>query len=211
MTPYCVSTANFVETGNAPDPTGAEVEAILAGDRDALTRWFETEADRLYGFVFHRVGRDSGLAADVVQSTMSKALSQLRSFDPERGTMATWLRVMSRNIIRATVRPQRVEVPIEAFSDRVGGHLHALYTEMDSAAIPGEVLERDETRELVGMAIADLSEDYREVLTLKYIDECALTDIAELRDTTVDAVKSQLRRARSAFRDTFLTLLAAQS
>jgi len=188
-----------------------QLRAILAGNEAALTRWFEAEADSLYTFVFHRVGKDPWLASDVVHSTFSDALSRLAEYDAERGSMSTWLRILSRNIIRSTLRAQRSEVSLEAYWTQVDSRLHAIYADLDTTPIPGEVLERDETRELVSIAIANLPEDYRDVLTRKYIDECALTEIAEQCHTSVDAVKAKLRRARSAFRQTFLTLNAARS
>lgn len=192
-------------------PASVNVNAIVAGDPDALTHWFERESDPLYAFVFHRVGKDPDLAADVVQTTMSKALTKLRDFDPDRGTMSTWLRMISRNVIRDTLRAPRLEVSLDAYWSQVDDRLRSFYNEIDTLAIPGEVLERAETRELVGIAIANLTEEARNMLTGKYIEERSIADLAHHYRTTEDAIKSRLRRARAAFRETFLALLPAQN
>lgn len=192
-------------------PEPANLSAIIAGDQDALTNWFERESDTLYAFVFHRVGKDPDLTADVVQTTMSKALTKLGDFDAQRGTMPTWLRMISRNIIRDVLRAPRAEVSLETYWSRVDDRLRSFYNEIDTSAIPDEVLERSETRELVGVAIANLPEDARNMLTHKYIEERSIADIAHLYLTTEDAIKSRLRRARAAFRETFLALVPAQS
>lgn len=192
-------------------PRPANVNAIIAGDPAALNHWFERESDPLYAFVFHRVGKDPDLTADVVQTTMSKALTRLRDFDPERGTMSTWLRMLSRNIIRDTLRAPRVEVSLEAYWTRVDDRLRSFYNAIDTSDIPGEVLERSETRELVGVAIANLPEEAKNMLTDKYIEERSIADMARQYQTTEDAIKSRLRRARTAFRETFLALVPAQS
>ncbi len=72
--------------------------------------------------------------------------------------------------------------------------------------MPGEVLEREETRDLVNMAIAHLPENYRVVLARKYVDGEPLETLAGELGISVDATKSLLARARRAFRDTFAAL-----
>jgi RNA polymerase sigma factor (sigma-70 family) len=77
---------------------------------------------------------------------------------------------------------------------------------LDSELLPDAVLEREETRELVDVAMSNLPSQYREVLQAKYVDNLSLEHIAGLRDTTIDSVKSMLRRARAAFRECFLAI-----
>jgi len=178
----------------------------LDGDPQALAAWFTDHVDAVYAFVFYRVGRDRDLAADVTQSTFAKALEQLDRYDPERGTMATWLRLLSRNVIRDTLTAHRKAAQLQTTWDNVDTSLRRIYENMDSELLPDEALERAETRSLVGMALANLPPQYREVLEAKYMDDHSLNEIATRHATTLDSVKSMLRRARAAFRDTFLTL-----
>jgi RNA polymerase sigma-70 factor (ECF subfamily) len=77
--------------------------------------------------------------------------------------------------------------------------------------LPGEVLERAETRDLVHIAIANLPEQYRSALTRKYVDGESLETLARDLGISVDAAKSLLARARRAFRDTFATVSAQLS
>jgi RNA polymerase sigma-70 factor (ECF subfamily) len=79
---------------------------------------------------------------------------------------------------------------------------------MAEQPLPGEVLERAETRDLVHMAVANLPEQYRNALVRKYVDGESLDVIAAELGISADAVKSLLARARRAFRDTFATLSA---
>ena len=65
---------------------------------------------------------------------------------------------------------------------------------------------REETRDLVNMAIAHLPENYRVVLARKYVDDEPLETLAGELGISVDATKSLLARARRAFRDTFAAL-----
>lgn len=179
---------------------------LAAGDENALERWFEKEADPLYAFVFFRVGQDAELAYDVVQETLAEALGRLDQFDPERGSMSTWLRMLSRNRIRDALTDRKRYVSLHTFWNSVDHQLERAYADIAGTEFPAELLEREETRTLVSATIATLPVQYREVLTLKYIDELTLEAIASMRETTLDAIKAQLRRARAAFRETFLTL-----
>ena len=187
-----------------------ELARIRAGDEAALERWFHREADALYAFAYYRVANDPGLAADVVQSTFADALGRLEQFDPARGSMAAWLRMLARNVIRDTLREHRRHVPIDSVWHDIDQALERLYAQIDQAELPDEVLQRHETRELVSMTFANLPVQHRDLLNAKYIEEHSLESIARMRETTIDAVKAKLRRARAAFRKAFLTLAATE-
>src|SRR5258708_37467698 len=79
---------------------GPELRAAQKGDRTAIGRFYDAHVDGLYAFVFYRVGRDATLAEDVVQETFAVALSRQADYDPQRGSVGSWLAVLSRNVIR---------------------------------------------------------------------------------------------------------------
>ncbi len=182
------------------------LKRIAHGDADALEVWFYRCKDDLYSFVYYRVGGDEDLAADATQATFALALERLRDFDSDKGTMTNWLRFLSRNIIRDTLARHRRGVQLQAVWDRIDDSLRGAYEQIDSELLPDEVLQRDETRELVAVALTNIPPNYRDVLQAKYVDNQSLDDMATQQETTIDAVKSMLRRARAAFRDCFLTI-----
>jgi RNA polymerase sigma-70 factor (ECF subfamily) len=196
-----------LSTSARPD---SELDRIRAGDPAALTAWFERHVDPLYAFVFYRVGNDPDLAADTTQATFAHALERLGDYDPARGDMLTWLRLLSRNIIRRTLATQRKAAQLQTVWDTLDASLRRLYRGLDRDPLPDAALERAETRELVGMTLANLPSHYREVLEAKYLHDETLETIARARDATVDAVKSLLHRARAAFREIFLTLAESE-
>jgi RNA polymerase sigma-70 factor (ECF subfamily) len=189
---------------------GSEVTSDLSkirdGDQVALQSWFQDHVDGLYGFIYYRVGNNSQAAEDVTQSTFERALERLDDFDSERGTMSAWLRLTSRNLIRDHLKVSLREVPLEDLWSRLDDALEKQFLEIDDRELPAEVLERSETRELVSMTLAVLPDHYREVLDAKYLDEQTLQAIADSRGATIDSIKSLLRRARAAFKQTFQTL-----
>lgn len=181
---------------------GADLRAAQRGDREAIGRFYDEHVDGLYTFVFYRVGRDAALAEDVVQETFALALARRAEYDPARGTTSAWLTVLSRNVIRDHLRDHR---RVEQW-DRIDSTLAETFAAMADRPLPGEVLERAETRDLVHIAIANLPEQYRSALTRKYVDGESLETLARDLGISVDAAKSLLARARRAFRDTFATV-----
>ncbi len=184
----------------------AELAAAGRGDPDALGRFYDTHVDGLYAFVFYRVGRDQELAEDIVQDTFARAMTQLGSYDRARGSVGTWLTTLSRNVIRDHLRAHHRTDAVAERWDRIDASLTQLYDALERAPLPGEVLARAETRDLVNLTIAHLPEQYRLALARKYVDERSLEDLASELGLSVDAAKSLLARARRAFKETFSTL-----
>lgn len=183
-----------------------ELRAAQRGDRDAIARIYDGNVDGLYAFVYYRVGCDPALAEDVVQETFAIALSRRAEYDAARGTVGSWLAVLSRNVIRDQLRAHRRGDELQARWERIDATLAQSFAAMAERPLPGEVLERAETRDLVHMAVANLPEQYRIALTRKYVDGESLETVAVELGISVDAAKSLLARARRAFRDTFATL-----
>jgi RNA polymerase sigma-70 factor (ECF subfamily) len=186
----------------------ADIRAARRGDRAAIGRLYDAHVDGLYTFVYYRVGGDAALAEDVVQETFATALSKPGDYDPARGSVGSWLTVLSRNVIRDHLRAHHRGDAFQAAWERIDATLAQTFAAMAERALPGEVLERAETRDLVHMAVANLPEQYRTALTRKYVDGESLETVAGELGISVDAAKSLLARARRAFRDTFATLSA---
>jgi RNA polymerase sigma-70 factor (ECF subfamily) len=187
---------------------GAELRAAQHGDAGAIARLYDANVDGLYSFVFYRVGCDAALAEDVVQDTFAAALSRRAEYDAARGSVGSWLTVLSRNVIRDHLRAHRRSDELQATWERIDATLAQMFAAMAERPLPGEVLERAETRDLVHMAVANLPAQYRTALTRKYVDGESLETLAGELGISVDAAKSLLARARRAFRDTFAALSA---
>lgn len=186
----------------------AELDRARRGDAGAIGRFYDAHVDGLYAFVYHRVGGDRALAEDVVQETFARALGKQASYDAARGSIGGWLTTLSRNAIRDHLRAHRRSDELAARWERIDATLAQTFAAMAERPLPGDVLERAETADLVHMAIANLTDQYRTALTRKYVDGESLETLAGELGISVDATKSLLARARRAFRDTFATVAA---
>jgi RNA polymerase sigma-70 factor (ECF subfamily) len=183
----------------------ADLHAAASGDGDALARLYDSHVDGLYAFVFYRVGRDQSLAEDIVQETFTAALGKTQDYDAARGSVSSWLTTLSRNVIRDHLRAHHRADEVAERWDRIDASLSQLYDALERTPLPGDVLARAETRDLVTMTIAHLPESYRLALARKYVDDKSLEDLASEMGLSVDAAKSLLARARRAFKETFST------
>src|SRR5438876_12236593 len=108
----------------------SDLRAAQAGDRAAIGRFYDDHVDGLYAFVFYRVGRDATLAEDVVQETFALALRKQADYDAARGSVASWLTVMSRNVIRDHLRDHRRSDELQARWERIDATLAQTFAAM---------------------------------------------------------------------------------
>src|SRR5688572_22486348 len=124
----------------------ADLRAAARGDAAAVGRFYDQHVDALYAFVFYRVGRDAALAEDVVQETFTRALARVADYDPARGGVVAWLCTLSRNAIRDHLRAARRSDDLADTWERIDASLAQIFESLAQSPLPGDVLERAETR-----------------------------------------------------------------
>src|SRR5712692_6675408 len=117
--------------------------AVLAGDERAWSTLYADAFDGLYAYARWRCAGLHDLADDIVQETWLIAVRRIRSFVPENGSFAGWLRGIAANVVRNHLRRRvlsygRAAVPV------------AVHVAAD------DVLERREEAERVARALAAL-------------------------------------------------------
>src|ERR671933_2444286 len=91
--------------------TDAQLLARLPSDAtgEALRSLYRAYAGELYGFALNALG-DRGAAEEIVQEVFTRVWRHAEGYDPERGSVRTWLYQIARHAIidmrrRAAVRP----------------------------------------------------------------------------------------------------------
>jgi RNA polymerase sigma-70 factor (ECF subfamily) len=151
---------------------------------DELVRLFH---DRLFYFV-RRFVRDDDQAAVVMQDVWMQVLRSL-SFLKSTDRLAPWLYTIAR---RTVVNRYRREASDAAASDS---------EKLDATAEDEhEAFEQFESAELVHFGLSRLDVASREVLTLHFLEEFSVAEIAGILEIPPGTVKSRLHRARSELR-----------
>jgi RNA polymerase sigma-70 factor (ECF subfamily) len=180
----------------------------LQGNAAAVQAFTDAALGPLYSFCFYRVGRDHHLCEEVVQETLLRALREMDNYDPQRSnnSVMPWLTGLARNEIHRVLVRQRNGQALEVLWAHLDRELQSVFARLDAEPFGDELLQREETRELVNATMAQLPDNYRQALEAKYLGGKSVRDLATLWGSTEKAVESQLTRARKAFRATFLTL-----
>ncbi len=173
------------------------LEQLQGAEPQAVEAWFELYADRLYTFVYYRVGRDEQTASDVVQETFLDALGRIEQYDPERGSMEAWLTTLSRNFISRALK-DRAMASLDQMCNHIDGKLLACFERLATEPLPPDVLEKKETECLVQMTLASIPGNYRTILTLYYHRGLSLRDIASRANKSEGAAKVLLASALAA-------------
>jgi RNA polymerase sigma-70 factor (ECF subfamily) len=168
-------------------------EAVLAGDERAWRTLYDDSFDGLFAYVHWRCGRRRDRTEDVVQETWLTAVRRVRTFDPDRGSFANWLRGIAINVLRNELRR-------EVTRRKYAGSLEPAATKVLSNETDSE---SHDTPERIARTVASLPERYEAVLRAKYLEQRSVNQIAEQWNETPKAVESLLTRAREAFRRTF--------
>jgi RNA polymerase sigma factor (sigma-70 family) len=84
---------------------------LVCGDAEMEIAFVRHFQDRVYGLARRLVG-DAGLAEDVAQEAFLRAWRHAPAFDPCRGSVATWLLAITRNLAIDALRRRRA-VPVD--------------------------------------------------------------------------------------------------
>jgi len=176
------------------------VERVKAGEVRAFETLHKRYHARIYRLAFLRLGNHED-AADVAALTFCKALRSLPTYQFRRtGSIYPWLHQIASNLIVDHVRNQppggMLSLDAQAAED-VDSFLD--YLPADGLS-PQELVERGEVQEIVRDAICKLPADQARALTLRFLGDLSIRDIACALDRSEGAVKSLLHRALQSMR-----------
>jgi RNA polymerase sigma-70 factor (ECF subfamily) len=155
---------------------------IRQGSRAAFETLFERYREPVWRF-FRRRAADAGRAEELAQDTFVAVLESAARYE-RRGLFRSYLFGIAYNVLLADRRKAAHRTTEELAPERHSGP----FADPD----PGI---------WVRQALARLAEDDRDVLMLREYEQLSYQEIAELRGTPLNTVRTQLFRARLALKD----------
>lgn len=151
---------------------------VLADDRRAFGELVEAYQPRLRRFFMNLTLGDEYLSDDLAQETFIKAYIELRSF---RGMsrFGTWLFRIGYNEFYSYKRSEHATTDLNHAPERASSPVDSSEISMD-----------------VKVAMAQLSEIERTVVTLFYIDDMPVKQIATITGLNQSTLRSHLHRAK---------------
>jgi RNA polymerase sigma-70 factor (ECF subfamily) len=171
------------------------IAQILAGEKELfheLIRPFE----RMVYLTLLSIVKNETEAEDAAQEAVISAYRHLASFRGD-AKFSTWLTSIAINEGRKRLRKSK-RAAEESIEERTESH-EGDYTPApltDWREIPLEALERKELREALRVAVTELPDIYRQVFTLRDLEELNVEETAQALGINPGAVKVRLHRAR---------------
>ena len=158
----------------------------------------------LLAFVQFRFGCNQEKAEEIVQMTFIRCVKSIRSFKPSRGKLLNWLKKISTNEAHTILQQDQKQLEMRTLAFSSVETIDEVVKEMDTVALPEEIIAKGEIQLLIHETIAELYSRYRKVLILKYVENRKVAEIAAMLGQSEKAIESLLSRSRQAFKKVFL-------
>lgn len=164
------------------------ITQVLRGNHQAFAGLVDRYKS-LVNTICLRVCKDKELAEEISQDTFLKAYQKLPSFN-NQSKFSTWLYKIAYNLSLNAIKKSKVltssidEVPCESNSVEVADSFYSL--------------QQEEQKRYIHSALERLTQRYALVLSLFYLEELSLKEVAEIVSDKQANVKMQLSRARKA-------------
>ncbi|MFZ4576531.1 MAG: RNA polymerase sigma factor [Phycisphaerales bacterium] len=174
---------------SAPQAEAQDLRAAVGGDGEAFARLIGLHQQRVAAHVWPLL-RDAGAVEEVVQDTFVEAYLALASF---RGgsKFSTWLCGIATRLVYRRLRDR----------DRRGRRDGTFAREQ--SAVAADARESDERDARLWSIVDSLSPMDRLVVTLAYVHNLSIAEIATLAGSTSVVVKVRLHRARIKIRKAY--------
>jgi RNA polymerase sigma-70 factor, ECF subfamily len=149
---------------------------------DEFERLYAAEAAGLFSFLAYRTG-DRALAEDLLADTFERALRGRGRFDRRRGSEKTWLYAIALNLLRDHARRAAAETRAQERTGPVA----------EAAVDPA--LAAVEDRDRLDRALATLSDEEREAVSLRFGADLTVPEMAALLGEKLTTVEGRVYRA----------------
>jgi len=175
----------------------AVIDRVLAGETDAFELLVMKNQRKIYNLCLRMTGNVED-ASDLAQDAFLKAYQNLASFKSE-SSFSLWLYRLASNVcIDHLRREKRREKRSLTYLDDSG---EAMELELsDERFTPERELERRQMVEGIRQGLETLTDEHRQILVLREVNELSYDEIAELLSISAGTVKSRISRARVLLR-----------
>ncbi|TQM82346.1 RNA polymerase sigma-70 factor (ECF subfamily) [Saccharothrix saharensis] len=178
------STIDSVESNAADEPWNL-VRAAQGGDTDAFGALYDRYVDVVYRYVLFRVG-DRTLAEDVTSETFLRALRSIGSISYQGRDVGAWFVTIARNIVFDHVKSSRYRLEVTTAE---------LADNREVTDGPEQEVLTDATNAELLRCVAQLGDDQRECITLRFIQGLSVAETAARMGRNEGAIKALQHRA----------------
>ncbi|GAB3293418.1 MULTISPECIES: sigma-70 family RNA polymerase sigma factor [Pseudidiomarina] len=169
----------------------AELLAKIAAEqsRAAFSELFRYFAPRLQAYATRQFGNEQ-TAMDLVQETMTNVWHKAHLFKPDRGSAATWIFTIARNIRFDLLRKNK-----HRQNDLSADDLWPVLAETNDSLDDDYALDNDLLMQQLAVYCEQLPKAQRTVIELIYIEGKSQQEVADALEIPLGTVKSRTRLA----------------
>jgi RNA polymerase sigma-70 factor (ECF subfamily) len=187
--PFSVFKGDNAACADDPDQQ-ALLERASRGEPAALGALYDQYADKIYAYIYRRVGQ-AEVAEDLTGQVFMRMLEAVRTGQGWRSSFSGWLYRIAHNLVidyyRRRGRVTLVDID-EAAPVRA--------THGDPVRSTENLLNREQLR----AALFELTEEQAQVISLRFLEERSIAEVAALMEKTEGAIKALQYRAVLALR-----------
>ncbi|MBI4062350.1 sigma-70 family RNA polymerase sigma factor [Candidatus Gottesmanbacteria bacterium] len=162
------------------------------GDRDAFGKLYLAYLDRVYRYIFFRVGQRREDAEDLSQTTLIRAWGAIGNYSIRKASFRAWLYTIAHNVVidhyREANRHKTAELTPNIADETSGG------------VLPEEELETADLTSQVRKALELLSSEHKQIIILRHMEDLSYTEIAKITGKREDAMRALHHRALLALK-----------
>jgi RNA polymerase sigma-70 factor (ECF subfamily) len=192
--PGAVVSANDGEFDAPLDAERVLASKATRGDRDAYSALYERYVDKIYRYIYFKVGGREQ-SEDLTSQTFLKAWDAIGDYEWRNYPFGAWLFRIAHNLVVDYHRSRRDSVSL----DDASPHLEARAN--TDPVRPERVLAQALAEGRVRKAIERLTDEQQQVLILRFYEGLSTTEVADLMGKRNGAVRGLQFRALSGLRD----------
>ncbi len=177
------------------------VKRTLEGDIRAFEALIDKYKNMVFTISFRMLGNHAD-AEDASQEVFLRLFNSLKKYNSNH-KFSNWLYQITMNICRDELRKRKnakgnisLDEPLK---EQDGKDIASLIP--DDYNLPERIVEENELRDRLEMAIQKLPPEYREPLALRYTKGLSYEDISSILKLPVGTVKVRIHRARRMIRE----------
>lgn len=171
---------------DSPQNESQLIAQAQAGDQDAVSALYEAYVQSIFQYTSYRV--DSRMIAeDITAEVFLRMVRGLEDYEDRGLPFGAWLFRIAANLISEHYRQgKRVTLSVLTENQR------------SDDTDPFDRLDRQEEREALTAALRTLSDDYQNILVLRFVKNLSHAEVAAILDKSETAVRSLQHRALKA-------------
>lgn len=169
-----------------PDET-ILIQRAQRGNQEAVTAIYDQYYPAVFTYIFYRVSNKT-IAEDLTAEVFLRMIAKLPDFTGNGRPILAWLYTIARNLVIDYYRnsKERNTMPLEeSLVAGEGGH-------------PAKEMDDRLAQECLSKALLGLTEEQRQVILLKFVDDREISEVSEIMGKNERAIRSLQHRALAA-------------